>query len=237
MADSHAPLPLSEHEVSALAGGLSHDLGAAIRHIESFSALLLDQKGDQLDDQARQWVDFIRKGGARMSRINRAVIAYLRLERGPDPLEPCDLGEMVSVVWDQVGGVGSQNTELTQGQLPVVLADRELLTQAVAAIVDNARRHARRQGGDGVRLRVRTEESGDVVRVLFEDNGPGIPSTRTAAALSPLESMAAGEQAAGMGLAATRRIADLHGWKLSLRAVEPSGLQVAIEIGREHIVD
>jgi signal transduction histidine kinase len=107
-----------------------------------------------------------------------------------------------------------------------VSGDRELLTQALANLVENALRHT----PSGTRISVRLiGDCGMRVRLSIEDDGPGV----AAVDLPRLtDRFYRGERSRttpgnGLGLSLVSAVAELHGAELGLSAMEP-GLRVIL---------
>jgi signal transduction histidine kinase len=113
---------------------------------------------------------------------------------------------------------------ITQGVL--VSGDKELLTQALANLVENALRHT----PPGARIDIRLEGSPETgARLSVEDDGPGVAETD----LPHLtDRFYRGERSRttpgnGLGLSLVSAVAELHGARLELDAVKP-GLRVVL---------
>ncbi|MGK6320995.1 ATP-binding protein [Sphingomonas sp. DT-204] len=97
---------------------------------------------------------------------------------------------------------------------PPLPLHRELLSQALANLVDNALRHA----GDGGGIVLRLTAGEGEIRFQVEDRGPGIAAEQQAEArrrfgrLDPARS----KPGAGLGLALVEAVARLHGGRLEL---------------------
>ncbi|MBL8849919.1 MAG: sensor histidine kinase [Planctomycetaceae bacterium] len=109
-------------------------------------------------------------------------------------------------------------------------ADRELLQQALAELVDNAIRFT--PAGTGIRIAVARQ--GDGVEFVVSDSGPGIAPELRSQVFEPFISgssrldIAAGQL--GCGLAIVRRIADIHSGTAELRSSAAAGSQFAVRI-------
>jgi signal transduction histidine kinase len=106
-------------------------------------------------------------------------------------------------------------------QVPPLPLNRELLSQAISNLIDNALRY----GGGAILLRLDRRESSGVayVRLSVEDNGPGIPADQHGQALrrfGKLDTARSGP-GAGLGLALVDAVAGLHGGRLLLEDNHP----------------
>lgn len=109
-------------------------------------------------------------------------------------------------------------------------ADRDLLFQAVANLVDNAIKHS----PSGGRIQLRVECSETTVELSVTDDGPGIPAELRDKVLQRFfridESRAAPGH--GLGLSLVQAVAQLHGAELSLEDAAP-GLRVRLRLPRK----
>lgn len=108
----------------------------------------------------------------------------------------------------------------------VVRGDPELLRIALRNLLDNAVRYTR--AGDSVRIAL--ESVGDEVTVLVHDSGPGV--TAEVARRLGERFYRGGDnstEGSGLGLAIVRRIAELHGARLSVGNHPQGGFAARIE--------
>jgi PAS domain S-box-containing protein len=166
-------LQQSVTEMEAFSYAVSHDLRSPLRSMQGFSEALLEDYGDKLDDQGRDYLNRIKKASERLDRLIQDLLSYTRLSRQNEPLAAQDLDRIVREVIEQ-------NTEFhppavaieVQGPLPKVLGREAPLTQIITNLLGNAVRFV----APGVRpqVRIRAEDRGARVRLWIEDNGIGI---------------------------------------------------------------
>lgn len=115
-----------------------------------------------------------------------------------------------------------------QAAAPLAL-HRELLSQAVANLIDNAMRHA----GEGGEIVLSLGEREGELRIAVTDRGPGIAPGDRAQALARFGRLdtARSLPGAGLGLALVEAVARLHGGRLELGDNAP-GLAATIVIPR-----
>ena len=105
------------------------------------------------------------------------------------------------------------------------LGDRELLTQMVANLVENAIRHT----PAGTRIEVALGSDRECIVGTVTDNGPGVPAEereRIFQRFYRLE-LSRSTPGSGLGLSLVRAVADLHGIALEVRDAAP-GLQIVL---------
>jgi len=168
-----------------------------------------------------------------MASLAHNLTAAARLESAAPTAErvAVELTSLVGRVVARHRPVAAQRgIELESGVPPEALSalgDVTLLEQALSNVVHNAIRYNREGGHVAVLLE---DEAAGRFRLRVLDDGPGM----TAADLGRLsQRRARGEQARsrhpegfGLGLDIARRVADTHGWTMTLGASEYGGLEV-----------
>ena len=177
--------------------------------------------------------------GAAIQEIDALIVVFERLlqiaeaESGTQrqPFETVDLKAVITDVVELYDAMaetrGMVLSDEVQGE-PVILADRHLLSAAIANLVENAIKYA-----DGSpTIRVGVQEEATHVLITVEDRGPGIPAqalTRVTERFYRLESRVPGS---GLGLSIVTAIAYLHRGSLQLEDAAP-GLRARIVLPRE----
>jgi signal transduction histidine kinase len=112
-----------------------------------------------------------------------------------------------------------------------VLADRQLIRQALVNLVDNALKY----GAPGQRIRLSARQhSAALVRLHVEDEGPGIPAEQRGRVFEPYERLARDQDSertgTGLGLAVVYQIARVCEGRVWLEAGERGGTRAVLEL-------
>lgn len=146
-----------------------------------------------------------------MKRLVNEFRDYARLPAAQ--LQALDLNVLIQ---DIVGLYEASETpvklELTAG-LPAVLADPQQLRQVVHNLVQNAQ-DATPAGAGPVLLRTRLSDSGQRVRLLVLDEGPGFSEAILKRAFEPY--VTTKTKGTGLGLAVVKKIMDEHGGRIDI---------------------
>jgi hypothetical protein len=125
-----------------------------------------------------------------------------------------------------------------EADLPARLkGNRELISQALANLVDNAIKYVEPQGepANGVtpEIVVRAMNDGDRILLAVADNGPGIPAEDRARVVERFVRLeqSRSQPGSGLGLSLASAVARLHGGELVLADNEP-GLKSIIALPR-----
>jgi signal transduction histidine kinase len=107
----------------------------------------------------------------------------------------------------------------------VVNGDRELLTQMLVNLVENALRHT----PSGTRVRLLLGRQASQAELVVEDNGPGVPVAERELILRRFYRLdhSRSTPGSGLGLSLVAAVAELHGAELSFANAHP-GLRVSV---------
>jgi signal transduction histidine kinase len=114
-----------------------------------------------------------------------------------------------------------------------VMGNRELVSQALANLVDNATKYARSSPDGSARIIVSAGGDNGHVLLTVADNGPGIPAADRARVVERFVRLETSrtEPGSGLGLSLASAVARLHGGELRLEDNAP-GLKVTIVLPR-----
>ena len=170
-------------ELEGFSHTVAHDLRAPIRWLSGYAELLLTEYHDALPPEARAIVERLRQAGLRLDALTRDLLSISKVARQDVKLVPVDAAEIVESVVSvtpsfQGGAV------LFEGRSARVMAQRTLLQQCLANLLDNALKFAR----PGVPPLV-------VVRAEARGASAGQPLAHTLTPLFPPPPAAAGASA------------------------------------------
>jgi signal transduction histidine kinase len=171
---------------------------------------------------------------AEAERMRRMLMRLRALAHADEdvPLrrELVDLAELTAdIVRAYAAQAGTSGVALvTEVTVPAsISADKDLLREAVANLVDNAVRVSPR--GADVTLRVARGSAGPSIDVI--DNGPGIEEDRLPRLFERFQRSDSGS---GLGLAIARRVVERHGGTLRVQSVRGTGSTFTIELPENH---
>jgi signal transduction histidine kinase len=107
-----------------------------------------------------------------------------------------------------------------------IRGDRELLTQLLANLVENASRHT--PAGTRIEVSLAAIQSG--ARLTVADDGPGVPGAERSRIFDRFHRLDRTSEGVGLGLSLVKAIADLHGAQIRVDDNGP-GLRVTVEFG------
>lgn len=157
--------------------------------------------------------DFLDRADRALSRMATLIDDLLVLARGGQTiteLEPVDLAEVVDAAWETVE---TKQATLVNEASNHILADRSRLHQLIENLIRNAVEH----GGPSVTISVGGVEDGFYV----SDDGKGVPANKREEIFEA--GYSTNEDGTGFGLSIVRKIAEAHGWTITLTKSSGSG--------------
>jgi signal transduction histidine kinase len=161
------------------------------------------------------------------------VLAYLRGIEDSEASQAINMEALLSSIVEDEQALGRQVSlepaAADRARAAAYVGKLSVLRRAVTNLVDNATTH-------GTRVNVRLEESGDALRIVVEDDGPGIAPadlarvTEPFVRLDPARSPHTG--GAGLGLSIARDAATYHGGTLTLENRSEGGLRAIMTLPR-----
>lgn len=200
-------LQQANQELESFAYSVSHDLRAPLRTMQGFAHALLQNFGDSLDPEARDYAQRIIASGQRAEILIRDLLAYSRLSFEEIELKPVDLKAALAAAREQVQA-DLEQTEAhveVRGTLPTVLGHHTTVVQVLANLLANAVKFVPPERKPEVLIHA--EETDDHVRLWVEDNGIGVPEGQEERIFQVFERLIQGgdHPGTGIGLAIVRR--------------------------------
>jgi signal transduction histidine kinase len=212
---------------------VSHELRTPLTSILS-STELLSVLAD-LDGAPAELVGIVDRNVVRMLQLIDGLAVLARLESGQLTLDRrlVDLAELATEAVARrrsSADTGNLDIRLTADPGPPTAADPDRLAQILDHLLDNATKHT--PAGGHITVRAEPGEVGWAISV--QDTGIGIPAAEQATIMDEFtrgsNARQAGIPGTGIGLAISRRIAELHGGQLSLTSVEGEGTTVTLRL-------
>jgi|KBSSwiStaDraftv2_1062776.scaffolds.fasta_scaffold00248_15 two-component system sensor histidine kinase KdpD len=212
---------------NTLLASISHDLRTPLAVMAGAGSTLAD-RGATLDEQTRvSLARSIENKAREMSDLVSNVLDLMRFESGQVVLRT-DWEALDDLVGTALHGVEQQLARHVvdlrlPADLPPVLVDAKLIVQVFANLFNNIGKYT----PAGTHVSVSAAADGKAVRVMVEDNGPGLPPGDPARLFDKFQR--GDEEGAivgvGLGLAICQAIIQAHGGEIEAHRREPSGAQ------------
>jgi len=214
-------------QVREVTNDIAHDLRTPLQRMKGRLEAALAAPSTPPD--ARRIFEAFAVDTERLLDTFNGLLQLARLES--DELRRSMLPIAVEVVVREVGELYAPLAEEAGLALDVVVeagltvtADRELLAQAIANLIDNALKYG--GGGDSIRVEAHRREGG--VEIIVADHGAGIPESERERVLARLVRLDAsrGIPGTGLGLSLAFAVARLHGGTIRLEDNRPGARAV-----------
>ena len=206
-----AELARSNADLEQFAYVASHDLSEPLRKVTNFSQLLERQYADQLDDKARQYLNFMVDGAKRMQALINDLLDFSRVGRSNEHFVPVDLDVALA------RAVSNLEVPITEAQaviehdpLPSVPGEPSLLTVLLQNLIGNAVKYRSPDRPCRIRVSVQPHEGDWLLTV--DDNGIGVDPEYGDRIFTIFQRLHLRDQygGTGIGLALCRRIVEFH---------------------------
>ena len=217
---------------------MSHELRTPLTSINGFAELLV--LDDKIPEESREFLQIISNESQRMSRMIDTFLSVTQLERG-DKKEVSKialrLDELVRETIVTMQSVAKKKrirlVEQANGQIPPVAADKSLITQALARLVDNAIKYS----PERTAVTVSAVLEADAVRVIVEDRGYGVPAESIDRVWEKFYRVARDgqekdEESTGLGLAFVKEVVEQHGGTVAVESEVGRGSKFSFALPR-----
>lgn len=222
--DRTAQLEAANRELEAFAYSVSHDLRAPLRAIEGFSAALLDDYFNQLDETARHYLTRTQEAARRMGQLINDLLGLSRITRTEFNRQEVNLSALAQEI------AGELQTQDPKRQVVfeiapnlIVQGDAHLLKIMLENLLNNAFKFTNHREQARIQVGV-SEQVGE--RVYFvRDNGAGFDMAYATKLFGPFQRLHRVEEfpGTGIGLVIVQRIIARHGGRIWPEAAVDQG--------------
>ncbi|MDW7739221.1 MAG: ATP-binding protein [Bacillota bacterium] len=210
---------------------VSHELRTPLTTVKSYVETLLDGAADEPEVRNR-FLNILSKETERMVSMVRdlLVLSQIDSERVDWQRSNVDLRDLSLEAVDQVKQ--KLGTELPQFQinikdnLPMVYIDRDKVMRVFSNLLNNAVKYTSSAGA----VIIDAFLEGDLIKVLIEDNGIGIPDNELPRIFERFyrveKTRSRDYGGTGLGLSIARKVVEAHGGKIWVESIVGAGTKV-----------
>jgi signal transduction histidine kinase len=206
----------TNRELEAFSYSVSHDLRAPLRSITSFSQAILEDCAESLDEQGRDYLDRVVRGGQRMAELIEDMMILSRISRSEMQVGSVDLtATALEVAQELAQGQPDRDVEFDVKPGLAVDGDPKLLRIMIQNLLGNAWKFTALQPDPRVEFGALPGDNGN--RVFYvRDNGAGFDAEHADRLFAPFQRLHSEAEfpGTGVGLATVQRVVRRHGGKV-----------------------
>jgi PAS domain S-box-containing protein len=197
-------LQRQNERLDEFAGVISHDLRNPLAVAQGRATLLEEERESE-------HIEPLQTALNRMSEIIDDTLTLARNGQQVSEMEPVNVVSTIGNCWEMVE---TDAATLEIDGDATIRADPDRLRHTFENLLRNAIEH----GGDDITIRV---GQADENTIYIEDDGPGVPDAERDAVFTP--GYSSKSDGTGFGLAIVQRLAEAHGWNITLTDSETGG--------------
>jgi PAS domain S-box-containing protein len=211
-------LQRSNSELQQFAYVASHDLKEPLRMVSSYTTLLDEEYGAQLDDNARKYLRYAVDGATRMAAMIDDLLDFSRVGRGDGPVCAVELNAVVNrVLADLAVAIDEAGAKIDVQDLPTVSGNPLRLGQLFQNLMGNA---VKFRGARAPQVQVSCQRREKMWEFRVADNGIGIPAEFLDRVFQLFQRLHTHDEypGNGIGLAVCKKIVEHHGGQIWARS-------------------
>ena len=224
-----AELQVLNKQLELFAFGVSHDLRAPLRTIDSFAAILQQQHAAQLDADGHAHLQRIRAASGKMAGLIDGLLELSRASRAELRQDTVDLSLLAEWVGAELQEAEPERSALIRVQPGLAaVGDERLLKGLLVQLMGNAWQFSR--GRERVRIEVGGHRDAAGLQLWVRDWGSGFGKEYADTVFEPFKRVHGPEQGGGngLGLAIARRIVERHGGSIGAEPVLGAGTTIRV---------
>jgi PAS domain S-box-containing protein len=219
-----AELRAANEELDTFAYAVSHDLRAPLRALSGFSQALIEDHGEQLEGEARVYLDQITLASRRMGELIDGLLALSRSTRGEMRNDRVDLSALAERILTELARLEPERRVAWQVE-PGLAArgDARMIEAVTRNLLGNSWKYTARKAQSSIR--VYPEWKGAERFICVADNGAGFDMAHAGKLFQPFQRLHRQEEfpGVGIGLATASRIVHRHGGVMRAEATPGEG--------------
>lgn len=192
--------------------------------VSSYTQLLAKRLEGQLDQDTQDFIGYAVDGANRMQRLIQDLLLYSRVTTRGRPYEPVDLHKVLGeAVANLQAAITESGALVSNGDLPVLIADRSQLGQVFQNLIGNAIKFHKE--GEAPRVHISARRDGEEWIISVKDNGIGIDPKHFSRLFVIFQRLHGPQQypGTGIGLALCQRIIARHGGRVWVESAPGQG--------------
>ena len=222
-----ADLKSSNKELEQFAYAASHDLQEPVRLMSTYTQLLKENIGGDLDEVNLRIMDHIVNSSRRMRDLINGLMEFSRVGKQELHVEGVDCTTIVNdVMSDFCEKIKDSGADVTIGELPEVLCDPMLVNIVIHNLLCNAIKFCKKDVP--IKIQIAAKVYDQVAEFTLTDNGIGIKEEFLDDIFTIFKRLNSRDdyEGHGIGMSVARKIIELHGCKIWVESTFGEGTTV-----------
>ena len=219
-----AQLETANKELESFSYSVSHDLRTPLRAIHGFTKILLEEYGNDLDEEGKRICGIISSNATKMGKLIDDLLGFSRIGRNCINISLLDMNLLACSVFDEISTqVEKAKTDLRVCHLDKANGDASLIRMVWNNLISNALKYSSKK--TLAEITVSSKIDGDFVTYCVKDNGVGFDMLyydKLFGVFQRLHDVSQFE-GNGVGLAIVHRIISRHGGNVWAEGEEGKG--------------
>ena len=205
----------SNTELERFAYIASHDMQEPLRMVKNFSQLIAEEYTDKLNDEGKEYIDFVTTGAERMQAMVDDLLEYARIGRNNTQRVSVNAAEEMKHVIENLSLIIKEcKADVTYDDLPTFKGNPVQFMRLMQNLIGNGLKY---QTQDNIpKIHISVQDKGDNWCFSVQDNGIGIEEEFITQVFEPFKRLHSWDEyrGTGIGLALCRKIVENHNGKI-----------------------
>ncbi len=209
-------LARSNAELEQFAYIASHDLQSPLQAIVGYARILGWKYENNLDDEAKRYIDRIINAGWRMTQLIEELLAYSRVGTRTEEFNPTDCKTVLEEAQGNLREeISSSGASITHSDLPTIRADRTQLMRLFQNLISNAIKFRRPEIPPSIEITAQPKND-DEWLIAVRDNGIGIEPENFERIFEIFQRLHSYNDypGTGIGMSICKKIVERHGGRI-----------------------
>ncbi len=215
-------------ELEQLLFAVTHDLQAPLNSLTSSARWLAGfhpQPNEEFAESAQEMAALTQ----RMQKMLDGILAVTSVRASPQEPEAASFdGILADAIANLQSDIEAAGATIERQPLPTLVVNRQQMVQVFQNLISNALKF---RADRRPRVRINSQDSGDCLRLIVEDNGIGIDPRNAPRIFGMFQRLHTEQEfpGLGIGLAICRQIVRAHGGELFVESVPAGGASFILE--------
>jgi PAS domain S-box-containing protein len=217
-------LEAANKELESFSYSVSHDLRAPLRRIDGYGQAILEDYGELLPTEGREFLERIRSAAQHMAALIDDLLNLSRVTRAPLQLMPVDLTKLAKDILEELQRSHPERTVSCSVKPNLnVRGDPRLLQVVLENLLNNAWKYSSKQGQ--AKIEFGAKDQNDETIYFVRDNGAGFEMAYANKLFGAFQRLHTTTEfpGTGIGLATVQRIIHRHGGRIWAESIVNQG--------------